>query len=177
MTETAPPDAQHRLLATYLERRAELVRFFTSRLRSAASAEDLVQDIYFRLTKLEGDVEVSSDIAYLYRIGSNLMLDRIRGEKRLDRRQTEWRDQAHIVVQGEAVAEAPLQDRELESRQRLQQVVAIVETLPPQTALAFRLHKFKGMTHPEVARAMGISQSGVEKHISAALKQLLLRLP
>ena len=38
------------LIEHYLERRADLIRFFTLRLRSAAAAEDLVQDIYIRLT-------------------------------------------------------------------------------------------------------------------------------
>ena len=62
-------------------------------------------------------------------------------------------------------------------RERLALMLAIVDTLPPKCAQAFRLHKFDGLTHQQVALAMGISRSAVEKHISAALKQLLLRLP
>jgi len=38
------------LISLYLERRADLIRFFTVRLRSGPAAEDLVQDIYVRLS-------------------------------------------------------------------------------------------------------------------------------
>jgi RNA polymerase sigma-70 factor (ECF subfamily) len=37
---------------------------------------------------------------------------------------------------------------------------------------AFRLHKLEGLSQAETARAMGISVSAVEKHLSAALKSL-----
>src|SRR6185437_9430555 len=70
------------LIELYLERRADLVRFFTMRLRSAAAAEDLVQDIYVRLSGIDEPAEIQNPMAYLYRLGSNLMLDRLRGERR-----------------------------------------------------------------------------------------------
>src|SRR6185369_1266468 len=78
----AMTDARAALLAAYLERRDDLLRFFTLRLRSAAAAEDLVQDIYVRIAAIGRDVEVRNASAYLYRLGSNLMLDKIRGERR-----------------------------------------------------------------------------------------------
>jgi RNA polymerase sigma-70 factor (ECF subfamily) len=74
------------LLATYLERRADLERFFALRLRSAAAAEDLVQEIFVRLAAADAPSEIQNPAAYLYRLGSNLMLDRLRGERRSGRR-------------------------------------------------------------------------------------------
>jgi RNA polymerase sigma-70 factor (ECF subfamily) len=41
---------------------------------------------------------------------------------------------------------------------------------------AFTLHKLEGLSHADTARAMGISVKSVEKHISAALKNLVARL-
>jgi DNA-directed RNA polymerase specialized sigma24 family protein len=46
-------DGRSPLIGLYLERRTDLVRFFTVRLRSAAAAEDLVQDIYVRLSGID----------------------------------------------------------------------------------------------------------------------------
>ena len=177
MTDPSPDSPRARLIAAYLEKRPELVRFFTARLRSAASAEDLVQDIYLRLDRLEADVEVQSEGAYLYRLGMNLMLDRIRGERRTADRDSQWQDLRRVVDQGEDAADEPSPEDAYAGRQRLEQVLAAVAVLPPKCAQAFRLHKLQGLSHPEVAQAMGISRSAVEKHVSAALKHLLLRLP
>ena len=58
------------------------------------------------------------------------------------------------------------------ARQRLARLVAGVEQLPPQVAAAFRLHKFDGLTHGEVAARLGVSRSAVEKYIMSALKVL-----
>jgi RNA polymerase sigma-70 factor (ECF subfamily) len=54
----------------------------------------------------------------------------------------------------------------------LAKVLKAVEALPPQCRRVFRLHKFDGLSHAEVAEKLGISRSAVEKHISAALKSL-----
>lgn len=169
-------DARTVLLAAYLERRSDLVRFFTQRLKSPAAAEDLVQDIYLRITALDARVEVRNAAGYLYRLGSNLMLDRIRGERRSAARDHDWRNSHRTLIGAEEVSEEPTADAAVAARQRLDAVVAILKALPEQTQRVFRMHKFDGLSHAEVAQALGISRSAVEKHCMAALKSLAERL-
>ena len=163
------------LLETYLARRLDLIRFFTLRLRSAAAAEDLVQDIYLRLQTV-ADAEVQNPTGYLYRLGSNLMLDRLRGERRSASRDAAWRDSHHTLIGAEEVSEEPTAERAVAARQRLDATIAALKDLPPQTQAVFWKHKFEGLTHPEVAAALGISRSSVEKHVMAALRHLAERL-
>jgi RNA polymerase sigma factor (sigma-70 family) len=163
------------LLETYLARRLDLIRFFTLRLRSAAAAEDLVQDIYLRLQTVT-DAHVQNPTGYLYRLGSNLMLDRLRGERRSASRDAAWRDSHHTLIGAEEVSEEPTADRAVAARQRLDATIAALKDLPPQTQSVFWKHKFEGLTHPEVAAALGISRSSVEKHVMAALRHLAERL-
>ena len=165
------------LIALYLERRADLVRFFTVRLRSAAAAEDLVQDIYVRLSSLSPPPDIQNPMAYLYRLGSNLMLDRLRGERRTAHRDGAWLDSQTIRVGNEEVSLEPSAEAAVAARQRLALLTAAVGELSPQTQRVFRMHKFEGLSHPQVAAALGISRSAVEKHMMAALKHLLSRLP
>jgi RNA polymerase sigma-70 factor (ECF subfamily) len=165
------------LLEAYLARRGDLVRFFTLRLKSAAAAEDLVQDIYLRLTSVEAEAEVHNPAGYLYRLGSNLMLDRLRGERRTASRDAAWREIHRTIAGREDVAEEPSAEQALAARERLQAIVAALQELSPQTQRVFRMHKFEGLSHPEVAQALGISRSAVEKHVMAALKHLSERLP
>jgi RNA polymerase sigma factor (sigma-70 family) len=164
------------LLDTYLERRHDLVRFFTARLRSGAAAEDLVQDIYLRLASLDARTEVHNPVGYLYRLGSNLMLDRLRGERRAAVREGSWLDSHSTRIGSEEIAEDASAEQVVASRQRLEATVAALRELPERTQRVFRMHKFDGMSHPEVAQALGISRSAVEKHVMAALKHLLARL-
>lgn len=169
-------DARAELLAAYLERRDDLLRFFTLRLRSAAAAEDLVQDIYLRIAAAEPSMVVRNPAGYLYRLGSNLMLDRIRGERRTATRDQEWRASHRTLVGVEEVAEEPRADDAVAARQRLNAIVEVLRELPEQTQRVFRMHKFDGLSHAEVAKTLGISRSGVEKHCMAALKRLAERL-
>jgi RNA polymerase sigma-70 factor (ECF subfamily) len=165
------------LIGLYLERRTDLVRFFAMRLRSISAAEDLVQDIYVRLSGLEQPAEIQNPMAYLYRLGSNLMLDRLRGERRTAHRDGAWLDSQTMRVGTEEISAEPSAEAAVAARQRLALLTAAISELNPQTQRIFRMHKFEGLSHPEVAAALGISRSAVEKHMMAALKHLLARLP
>lgn len=159
------------LIAAYLRKRADLVRFFTLRTGSAAAAEDLVQDLYVKLTEAGTPDDLRSPEAFLYRMGSNLMLDRAKAQRRSAARDHAW-NEAETSGGAEPVAREAPADEALAARQRLQRLLAALDRLPPQVASAFRLHKFDGLSHGEVAARMGVSRSSVEKYIMTALKTL-----
>ena len=165
------------LIGLYLERRTDLVRFFTMRLRSAAAAEDLVQDIYVRLSGLGEPADIQNPMAYLYRLGSNLMLDKLRGERRTAHRDGAWLESQTTRIGIHEISAEPSAETAVAARQRLALLAEALKELSPQTQRVFRMHKFEGMSHPQVAAALGISRSAVEKHMMAALKLLLARLP
>lgn len=163
----------HPLLKTYLERRDDLVRYFRVRLRSEEAAEDLVQDIFLKIAAPPAE-PIENPAAYLYRLGSNLMLDRIKQQRRAGARDTEWRG-LQGSSEGLDIAEEPRADDALIARQSLGSIIEAVNGLPPAAREAFRLHKLEGLNHAETAAAMGVSRSSVEKYIMAALKRILAR--
>lgn len=164
------------LIDAYMERRGDLLRFFTQRLGSPAAAEDLVQDIYIKASALQRERRIDNPSGYLFRLGSNLMLDRLRGERRSAARDADWRASHCVLVGREEAVDAPHPEDAIAARRRLETLVAALQELGPQTQRVFRLHKFEGLSHPEVACLLGISRSAVEKHVSAALKHLVKRL-
>jgi len=177
MADTGPSGAPtDPLLEIYLERRANLVRFFSARCGSPAIAEDLAQELYVKIATRDPEVTAENPVALIYRIAINVMLDRARGEARTAARDTAWRTASHASIGGVDVTEEPPADDAAAARQRLRQLVDAVAELPPQMQRAFRLHKLEGKTHAETAQVMGISVKSVEKHISAALKALTTRL-
>lgn len=163
------------LLAAYLERREDLIRYFRVRLRSEEAARDLVQDIYLRISGRPVEA-IGNPAAYLYRLGSNLMLDQIKQNRRAERRDAAWRESHVSGMGGEDISETPAADDALAARQQLDRIIEVVERLPPAVREAFRLHKLNGLTHAETAAAMNISRSSVEKHIMASLKAILAKV-
>jgi RNA polymerase sigma-70 factor (ECF subfamily) len=164
------------VIDAFLERRADLVRFFTLRLGSQSEAEDLVQEMYLRLATVEPGADIGNPAGYLYRVGSNLMLQRIRGARRSIARDGAWRAVHHQSVGETDVIDAAAADDAVAAKQRLEAVIRAVGQLPPQTQRVFRLHKLEGLSHAEVAAQLGISRSAVEKHMIAVLKHLAERL-
>ena len=69
-----------RLTAAYVAHRGQLVRFLTRRLRSAATAEDLAQDLYLRLSAFAAGVRDPK--AFLFRAAANLASNHARDEAR-----------------------------------------------------------------------------------------------
>lgn len=169
------PDASPGLLEAYLERRAALTRFFALRTGSDAQAEDIVQDIFLKLQAMtpETVAEVRSPVAFLYRLGSNVMLDRARGQRRSDRRDDDWVKAGGVFGAGDAIADVPSAEDAAWARLKLGRVIAALRGLPANTQTAFRLHKLDGLTQAETAQAMGVSRSAIEKYVSATLKHLL----
>ena len=163
------------LIAVFLRKRPDLVRFFARRTGSEAEAEDLVQEIFLKIRDLPSGDAVQSPEAFLYRVGSNLLLDRIKQSRRQSARDGAWR-QARVGRHGDEAANEPAADDAVAARRRLEALVAALDELPPQTARAFRRHKFDGLSQGEVAAEMGVSRSSVEKYIMAALKHLLARV-
>ena len=154
-----------------MAKRADLIRFFTARTSSAAEAEDIVQEIFLKIAnlRLEG---IENETAYLYRLGSNLMLDRVRTRQRRSGREASYYLAFRTGGDGEEIADAPEPDAALDAKRRLTGLVAAIEDLPPQCKRVFIMHKIEGRTHAEIAQALGVSRSAIEKHMITALKRL-----
>ena len=165
------------MIRLYGEKRANLVRVFAARLRSVSEAEDLIQDLFLKVQAI-GEMEVEGDgSALLFRMTNNLMLDRLRRQSRASTRDEGWRSLQGVALGDQQVADVPSAEDVVAGRQRLNVMMTTLETLPPQVARAFRLHKLEGLSHMETAEAMGVSRSSIEKHVSAALKALMAKLP
>lgn len=166
-SETVSP-----LTSTYLSKRAQLVRFFTVRTSSSAEAEDIVQEIFMKIAGLDS-AAIENHAAFLYKLGTNVMLDRVRSKRRSEARDSAYFDME--VGDGSRIdpsAPAPSPEDAWQSKRRLEEVLRVLDNFPPQRRRVFTMHKIDGQSYSEVAQALGISKSAVEKHMMAALKQL-----
>ncbi len=168
--EHAP--ASSALIDQYLGQREALARFLRARMGPAGDVEDVLQDVYLRVAAIDAGADIQNPRAYLYRLASNLLLDRVRSQRQTVARDDAWRQVHHLAGPVEDIADAPSAEDVLAGRQRLAALLKALETLPPKTRRIFRMHKFEGLSYAEVAGRLGISRSGVEKHMIDALRVL-----
>lgn len=102
----------------------------------------------------------------LYRIAGNLAID----HHRANPIRTECIDDLHENEQLATDLNEPL--RVVCARQTLCRLRVVIDGLPPQCCRAFKLHKFDGCSHAEIAEKLGITRNAVEKLLIRALVQL-----
>jgi RNA polymerase sigma factor (sigma-70 family) len=152
---------------------AELLRFLRARTGDVAEAQDVIQELWLRLQN-SASGPVANPRAYLFQAANNLVLDRIRERRRRVARDSSWAEATHGVASPGAEVLDPQPDPaqaliEAEQGQRLADAIA---DLPDAARRAFCLHKIDGLSHTEVAARLGISRSGVEKHMAVAIRHL-----
>lgn len=165
------------LAALFELHRAELLRFLSARCGDADLAQDLLQDMWFKVAGAPAG-PIGNGRAYLYRMANNLVLDSRRSRQRAMRRDFGWLDEEGGASSApeDRLDPSPAADEELERRQEAELLRTVIAGLPPGAQRALRLHRLEGHPQAEVAEIMGISRSGVEKHLAVAMKHLKVAL-
>lgn len=159
------------LQQAFIQHRARLLRFFTARTGSVAEAEDVVQEIWLRVTTA-GTGPISNPVAYLHRVGMNIVLEKIRSSQRRASREAVYADDGVGRAGHEPVDHSPSAHMILEGRERLERLATILAGPPDGAMQVFRRHRIDGASHAEIAAEKGITRSAVEKHIAVALKHI-----
>lgn len=149
--------------------RRELHRFLMRRLRRPQDVEDLAQEVYLRLLRLDENKVVLKPLAYLYGISSHVLAD-----YHLEIEQ----EREHVTVDSDAVEEWEddvAHDHKLNYPDVLadrinlqQQLEEFLSQLPPTHAAVLVAHKRDGMSYDEVAEKFGLSIHTVEKYVTQA---------
>ncbi len=149
----------------FLSLRPALTRFLAARGLGTDEAQDAVQDLFLKLDgmRLEG---IADPRAYLYRAADNLVLDRRRSALRRLNRETRWGGLAAPI--GPGIDPQPSIETLLIDRERLTAVADALAALPDRTADIFRRFRLLGEPQRDIAGALGISLSAVEKHLQRA---------
>jgi RNA polymerase sigma-70 factor (ECF subfamily) len=133
---------------------------------SKADADDLVQEAYSRLWLLDFDA-ITSPHAYFVTIVRNLLGEQARRAKIVPMERMGELEALTII------SEEPGPERIVSARDELEQLLEIVDTLPPQCRRAFELRKIEGLSIHEAALALGVTDGAVEKLLSRALAKVL----
>ncbi|MDT9600627.1 RNA polymerase sigma factor [Sphingosinicella rhizophila] len=142
-----------------------MLRAYVARLLpGSGDAEDIASEAFVRVFAATTPERPVPPRAYLYTAAHNLAMNQHR-----------WRRvRATLDMDDEAMAEtpdpAPGADRDLIARQRLVLLWEALDQLSPRTRQVFVMRKIERLTNNEIAERLGISVSGVEKHVLKGLR-------
>ncbi len=154
----------------FVQHRAALHRYLRAR-GAGEDAEDLLQDLWLKINAAADDDRVIEPLPYLYRMAHNLMIDRRRSAARRVARDQQYYDV--IDVGGNGADNKPNSERTLVARDDLRQIDGVLAALGARTDHIFRRHRVEGVAQREIADELGITLSGVEKHLQKAYRAVL----
>ena len=141
-----------------------LVRYARTLIKDHDTAEEIVQDLFFRLWKDKEKLQIESSLnGYLYRAVHNRCLHYIDHNRVVEKYVREMKERE------QETNESPtdiLHYRELQAK-----VAAIIERLPEKCGKIFCMSRFEGLKYSEIAERLSISIKTVEANMGRALKE------
>lgn len=159
------------LALLFQETRRDLARLVQHRLTGLEDPEDIVQDAFIRLQRAMERQDIKNPRAFLFRITTNLIVDRLRLKRRAQFVSHES-DGDEPRRELDALIDRNTPEETIEKRRDLEIVMKAIDELPARARRVFLLSRIDNQTYPEIAKALGISTSGVEKHMGRALRKL-----
>jgi RNA polymerase sigma-19 factor, ECF subfamily len=151
--------------ASLVQRYAQAVRrYFDRRLTRIQDTEDLAQEVYLRLLRIDSGAKVQKPLQFVYGMARHVLLDH----------RAEAAEQYEFLNSGRDSSngiESPLEDPAQRPEDQVeveQQLEEIFQLLPPLFAAVLLLHDRDGMSYEEVAIKLGISVHTVKKYLTEA---------
>jgi RNA polymerase sigma-70 factor (ECF subfamily) len=139
-----------------------LLRYFMRRGIQHSDAQDLAQDVFYRLARQGALNDVDRVENYLFAAAANVARDLFRRSKvRRDNPATAFVEQLQLTADFSP-------ERSLASRQELDRVLAALNEMPDRMRTVFILARLEDVPRAEIAARLRISKSLVEKIITQA---------
>lgn len=141
-------------------------------IKSKSSSEEIVQQTFLKLWEKREKLDIKESIqAYLFTTVKNKCLNYIKHEQIVNRynkslSQTLYDSEEYLAVSQETGLSIFIA-HELE-----QKIIAAIDNLPEQCREIFKMSRFSGLKHSEIATLKGVTLNTVQKQISIALMKL-----
>jgi RNA polymerase sigma-70 factor (ECF subfamily) len=141
-----------------------LVRYAKTLIKDHDTAEEIVQDLFYRIWKDREKLNIESSLnGYLFRSVHNKCLHYIEHNRVVERHAEE------MAYQQTETQESPsdiLNYNELQEK-----IASILERLPDRCGKIFTMSRFEGLKYTEIAEKLSVSVKTVEANMGRALKE------
>lgn len=141
-------------------------------IKDKYASEEIVQQTFFKLWEKRDKLDIKESIqAYLFTTVKNKCLNYIKHEQIVNRynqtiSQALYESEEYMAVSQETGLSIFIAN-ELE-----QKITTAIDNLPEQCREIFKMSRFSGLKHTEIAEKKGITLNTVQKQISIALTKL-----
>jgi RNA polymerase sigma-70 factor, ECF subfamily len=141
-----------------------LVRYAKTLIRDHDTAEEIVQDLFFRIWQDKEKLQIESSLnGYLYRAVHNRCLHYINHTKVVERYA---REMMFSETENNETPTDIINYRDLQAR-----IAGILERLPEKCGKIFCMSRFEGLKYSEIAQKLSVSIKTVEANMGRALKE------
>ena len=146
-----------------------LFGFIYSILKNVEDSKEIVQDVFVKVWERRQSLnEYSSFKSFLFSIAYHQVISEFRKNASKDK---------YIEYIDLKSPESPnTPDLEVEYRMLYEKIDQIVDAMPPQRKTIFKLSRYEGLSHSEIAARLNLSIKTVENHLGLSLKTLRAEL-
>jgi RNA polymerase sigma-70 factor, ECF subfamily len=140
------------------------IYFFSLKyLNNSVEVEELVQSVFINIWESRGSLDPESSIkSYIYKAAVNYIINNLR------KRTIHSRFIESELNNGEKYSDITYEQVFLQDLER--SINSIVETLPARQQKIFRLNRYEGLTHAEIASQLDLSVRTVENQMYRSIK-------
>lgn len=167
------------LVDSYQDR---LVSIFYNLVHDQQSAEDLAQEVFFRIYRAKNGYKATAKFStWLYRIANNLASNARRSKSR--RKEVQFAQHESTGSLEPRSAEALLKEksalmpmRQIDDKEMREAVLRAIDQLNDRQRMAVLLHKFEDMSYADIAETLEMTIMGVKSLLSRARENMRVYL-
>lgn len=145
----------------------DLCSYALQMTKSNEIAEDIVQEVYYKIWKRRRSWELNSSLkAYLFQAVRNEALNQINHKKYRE----DLRDELANGEMKQTITQTD--DRKQPNQKLLRQIWTIVSEMPQRRRSVFVLYRKHGLSYKEIAQVLDLSRKTVENHMGLALNDI-----
>ena len=142
---------------------AMLMHYLHQNWRNKSDIEDLRQEVYARVCEAAQKEVPEKTKAFVLTTARNLLINRVRREQIVPIEAVADLDELEIAI------DAPGPERNAMARDVLRKLQGALDRLPPRAREVVTLRRIEGLSRPEIAQRMGISEKTVSEHLTNGL--------
>lgn len=159
---------QAEIIQLYDEASPELVRLLRYKLGNHQDAEEVVQDAFEKLCRLEERKDIEDRRKYFFAMANRMALNVLR-RRHVENNYLLEQQNISAVESGSNFSPEAIAGH----NEKLSLIKAALRALPQKTRHVFLLHRFEGYTYPEIAEQLGLSRKSIEYHMNRALTAVI----
>lgn len=137
----------------------KLRSFIASRIKDANNCQDILQDVFLKITEKEERLKwVEQPASYVIKMAQNAIIDHYRSKKKAP----------HSPLEDNY----PVEESQQEIRLADCCLLSFIKALPPLYSEALILSELEGLSQKQLSQKLGISYTGAKSRVQRARKML-----